>query len=161
MCFLKNGTRTIPINNDAADIIERLFAQYILPIYSGIPYTYNSIIKSKKEYFASWDFEGDDYAIEIKGVFQRHYPNPIFACSSAKFINIIDKNKIYIFWYVVKTPEEILNNPDVLPSKWFYYEYKKEKFTDDIKKNLITIKVNNFGQLTHYFDKSILKALQL
>lgn len=159
MCFLKLGTRTIPINNKASEIAEQLFAQQILPFYTGIPYVHNYTIKSKKEYFEPWDFEGDDYSIEVKGVFQRDYPNPIFACSSAKFINIKDKKKIYIFWYVVKTPEEIINNPDVLPTKWFYYRYNKEKFIDDINIKLITIKINNFGQLTHYFDKSLLKKV--
>ena len=161
MNFLQPWTRTVPINNRAGEIVERLFEECLLPIYSNIPYVPNTTTKSKKEYFECWDFEGTDYSIEIKGVFQRDYPNPIFVCSSAKFSKVLDKKKVYIFWYVVKTPEEIINNPDVLPSNWFYYRYTKEKFTDDINKKLINIKINKWGQSTHYFDKSLLKALPL
>ena len=162
MSYLKPSARTVPINNEAGEIVEQLFEESFLPFYSGIPYVPRNIsVKSKKQYFESWDFEGDNYCIEIKGVFQRNYPNPIFACSSAKFKNIKNKKKIYIMWYVTKTPEDIINNPSITSLKWFYYRYKEDKFTDNINKNLITIKVNNFGQLTHYFDKSILKALLL
>lgn len=160
MSYLKPYTRTVPINNKAADIVEELFEEHLLPIFSGVPYIpKNTSVKSEKQYFKSWDFEGDNYCIEIKGVFQRNYPNPIFACSSAKFKNIINKKKIYIMWYVTKTPEDIINNPSISLLRWYSYRYKKTKFIDDIKKNLITYKINNFGQMTHYFDKSLLKEI--
>ena len=161
MSYLRPFTRTVPINNEACDIVERLFEEFLLPVFTDIPYIPRNIIaKSKKQYFNSWDFEGDDYSIEIKGVFQRNYSNPIFACSSAKFSNIKDKKKIYIMWYVTKTPEDIINNPSISSLKWYSYRYNKEQFIEDINKNLITIKINNFGQMTHYFNKSLLKEIQ-
>lgn len=160
MSYLKPNTRTVPINNEAGEIVERLFEEFLLHLFTGIPYIpRNILVKSKKQYFNSWDFEGTDYSIEIKGVFQRDYPNPIFACSSAKFKNIINKRKIFILWYVAKTPEDIINNPCLSSLQWFSYRYREEKFLEDINKNLITIKINNFGQMTHYFDKSLLKEI--
>lgn len=160
MSYLKPYTRTVPVNNEAGEIVERLFEEHLLPIFTGIPYIPKDIfVKTKKQYFNSWDFEGDNYCIEIKGVFQRNYSNPIFACSSAKFKNIINKKKIYILWYVTKTPEDIINNPSITSLKWFSYKYKEKQFLDDVKNNLITYKINNFGQMTHYFDKLLLKEI--
>jgi hypothetical protein len=154
--------------NEAGYINEIHFGNTILHSKFKITYIGPTIDKfiartdSNEGYYAPADFIGDNYAIEIKTVFQGKYEDPIFWCPVQKIDRILELKKKYnyIYWAIVGYPEDVIENRNHFIGYWCFYNLKR--FKNDLARGYISSKVRTFDgedQNTYIFSYNIVNQM--
>lgn len=183
--YILNGAWTDATANEAGYIAEVLFAKYYLIEEIGRPDRLPNMdrfiakLKSEAGYFSPWDFLCADTAVELKTVFQRENPRPIFAIPLRKLVeDHPNKPNIQIFWYVVESPYTLIDSRHMPPkcclyrfiyndelntltkvaagNKAKYYETTETGDDEYTSKLIFTVYNNELGIPTIYFERDVL-----